>query len=51
MPREPSRETMRDDHAAPGGWQDSLAVLPDFVTFGWLTEDSESLISKAGWIP
>jgi len=42
---------MRDDPPARAGWQDSLAVVPDFVTFGWLSEDSESLVSKAGWIP
>lgn len=30
--------------------QDSLAAFPDFATFGWFRVDSESLISKAGWI-
>lgn len=30
--------------------QDSLAAFPGFVTFGWFRVNSESLISKAGWI-
>lgn len=51
MPWQPSSEATWDDHSAPGDWQASRALFPDFVTFGRLTEDSDSLISKAGWIP
>lgn len=51
MPWQPNREAAWDDRSAPGDWQASWALFSDFITLRWLSEDSDSLIQKSGWIP